>query len=87
MKTSQMSMFGFEQTKKRMRGEVLEISPKIASDFLLPRHYSGRIPSITKAFGWFVDGELKAVCTFGKPASPYICDGVCGGGTPRMYMN
>lgn len=80
MKTSQMSMFGFEQTKKRMRGEVLEISPKIASDFLLPRHYSGRIPSITKAFGWFVDGELKAVCTFGKPASPSLCDGVCGGG-------
>ena len=49
-----------------------------AVEFLLPRHYSGRIPSITYAFGLFKDEELKAVCTFGKPASPTLCDGICG---------
>lgn len=49
-----------------------------ATEFLLPRHYSGRIPSITYAFGLFEDEELKAVCTFGKPASPTLCDGICG---------
>lgn len=56
-----------------------EISFKEATEFLLPKHYSGRIPTISKAFGWYDDeGELKAVCTFGKPASPSLCVGVCG---------
>ena len=61
-----------------MVGDIKEIEYKTAVDFLLPKHYSGRIPSITKAFGWYVDNELKAVCTFGKPASPPLCKGVCG---------
>lgn len=61
-----------------MIGRVQFISRKDAVDFLLPRHYSGRVPSITVAFGWYVDGELKAVCTFGKPASPSLCRGICG---------
>jgi hypothetical protein len=41
-------------------------------------HYSGRKPQITYAFGYFENNELKAVCTFGKPASPSLCVGVCG---------
>lgn len=55
-----------------------EISYKEAVDFLLPRHYSGRIPSISYSFGLFVDDKLKAVCTFGSPASPSLCKGVAG---------
>lgn len=55
-----------------------EIDSKLAKEFLLPKHYSGRIPTISKAFGWFEGGELKAVCTFGKPASNAVCIGVCG---------
>ena len=61
-----------------MRGTITELTAKQASDFLLPRHYSGRIPTITRAFGWTVDGKLQAVCTFGKPASHSLCVGVCG---------
>ena len=61
-----------------MEGVVREIDSKTASNFLLPKHYSGRVPSISKAFGWYFDDELKAVCTFGKPASPAPCKGVCG---------
>ena len=61
-----------------MKGNVVYLSSKEACDFLLPRHYSGRTPSISQAFGWKVDGKLQAVCTFGKPASPYVCSGVCG---------
>lgn len=49
-----------------------------AVNFLLPRHYSGRKPSITFSFGYFENNELKAVCTFGKPASNGPCVGVCG---------
>lgn len=58
--------------------EIKEIDSKTAKEFLLPRHYSGRVPNISKAFGWYDDTELKAVCTFGKPATPTLCNGVCG---------
>lgn len=49
-----------------------------AIEFLLPRHYSGRKPSITYAFGYFENRKLKAVLTIGKPASNSLCVGVCG---------
>ena len=55
-----------------------QIIYKEAISFLLPRHYSGRKPSITYAFGYYEDEKLKAVCTFGKPASNSLCVGVCG---------
>lgn len=58
--------------------EIKRITYKEARAFLLPRHYSGRIPSITFAFGLFLEGALQAVCTFGKPASNALCEGVCG---------
>lgn len=76
-----------------MKGAIYVIDYKTAVDFLLPRHYSGRVPMISIAFGWYDcqyerDEEgithlpdvshLKAVCTFGKPASPPLCIGVCG---------
>lgn len=59
-------------------GELKIISYQEAADFLLPRHYSGRIPSISIAFGWIINNKLMAVCTFGKPASPSLCNGICG---------
>ena len=62
-----------------MKGKVLFLSYKDACDFLLPRHYSGRKPVISKAFGWYIDTELVAVCSFGKPASPSLCKGILGG--------
>ena len=58
--------------------EFKEITFSEAVSFLLPKHYSGRKPSISKAFGWFDGDELKAACTFGKPASASLCKGVCG---------
>ena len=61
-----------------MLGEVQQITSREAIEFLLPRHYSGRKPQITKAFGWIINDELVAVCTFGKPASPSLCVGICG---------
>lgn len=66
-----------------MKGSIIEIDYNMAVDFLLPKHYSGRVPSISKAFGWFdcqtyTTEHLKAVCTFGKPASPSLCVGICG---------
>lgn len=61
-----------------MQGEIIAISRQEAINFLLPRHYSGRVPSITYAYGWYIDRKLKAVVTYGKPASPFLCKGICG---------
>ena len=61
-----------------MKGEIRFISSSEANEFLLSKHYSGRTPSICWAFGWFIDKKLVAVCTFGKPASNSLCEGVLG---------
>lgn len=44
----------------------------------MPRHYAGREPKITKAFGLYENNNLVAACTFGKPATPRLCEGICG---------
>ena len=56
---------------------VKSIKPKETYDWLLHKHYAKRIPSISWAFGLY-DSYLEGVCTFGKPASPSLCIGVCG---------
>jgi len=70
-----------------MKGAIYVINYKTALDFLMSRHYSGRKPQISIAFGWYdcqhTNGlpgisHLKAVCSFGKPASPPLCIGLCG---------
>jgi len=58
--------------------KIIEITREIAIAFLLPKHYSGRKPQITKAFGYYENNILVAVCTFGKPASNNLCYSVCG---------
>ena len=64
-------------------GIIVPIDYHTAVNFVLPKHYSGRVPMITRAFGWYnkeplVKSNLQAVCTFGKPASNSLCVGICG---------
>lgn len=61
-----------------MKGEIKNLTYHQAVDFILPKHYSGRVPSITLAYGWYFGDDLKAVVTYGKPASNNLCVGVCG---------
>lgn len=61
-----------------MNKETIFLNAKQAWEFLKDKHYAGRKPPISKAFGWEIDGRLVAVCTFGKPASPTLCTGICG---------
>lgn len=58
--------------------EIRLITAREAVDFVLPRHYAGRRPQVSVAFGLYCNGDLMAVCTFGKPASPSLCVGICG---------
>ena len=59
----------------------------MALEFIMPKHYAGRKPQVTKAFGWYEDDKLVAVCTFGKPASPQLCDGICGKEFHQAFMS
>lgn len=58
--------------------EVRIIKRELTKDFILNIHYAHRMPSISWAFGLYENDELIGVCTFGKPASPSLCVGVCG---------
>lgn len=55
-----------------------QITRAEAIDFLLPRHYSGRVPAVSYAYAIRIDQRIVAVVTYGKPASPALCKGVCG---------
>ena len=58
--------------------EVKSIKPEETKEWLLHKHYAKRLPPISFAFGLYKNIELVGVCTFGKPASPSLCVGVCG---------
>jgi len=42
-------------------------------------HYARRLPSVSFGFQLLIGGEDCGALTIGKPASPWICRGVCGG--------
>lgn len=58
--------------------QVHEVQAHETHDWFLKIHYAKRIPNITFAFGLYRSGELIGVVTYGKPASPTLCSGVCG---------
>ncbi len=57
---------------------VIPIKSEQTYPWLLEKHYAKRIPQIMFAFGLYIDDELKGVVTFGIPASPSLCMGICG---------
>lgn len=57
---------------------VQAIDSQCTHDLILNRHYAHRLPSITFAFALMSNDGLEGVVTFGAPASPYLCAGVCG---------
>ena len=61
-----------------MNYEVKIIENSQTKEWLLHKHYAKRLCSISFAFGLFEGLQLIGVCTFGKPASPSLCVGVCG---------
>jgi hypothetical protein len=58
--------------------KVIPIKPEETHEWLLKKHYAKRLPNIMFAYGLFVDNELRGVVTYGMPASPQLCRGVCG---------
>ena len=58
--------------------KVLSIASKDTYKWLLEKHYAKRIPNITNSFGLFNNNILIGVVTYGIPASPSLCKGICG---------
>lgn len=61
-----------------MTYKVREIAKKETHFLLLNVHYAKRIPPMSYAFGLYFGDVLKGVVTYGMPASPSLCKGVCG---------
>lgn len=57
---------------------VHRISYKETIPFIMGIHYARRMPCIQYAFGLFDGAILCGVCTFGQPASPWLCKGLAG---------
>lgn len=57
---------------------VEAIPPWATKPFLLHVHYARRMPNVMYSFGLFKDAELIGCCTYGKPASPSLCEGLAG---------
>jgi hypothetical protein len=58
--------------------EVLPIKRSESHSWCLEKHYARRVPSITYAFGLFVDDCLEGIVTFGTPPSSTLLNGVAG---------
>lgn len=59
---------------------VKRISYDDTKPFIMGIHYARRMPQIQYAFGLF-DGKYPwpvGICTYGQPASPWLCKGVAG---------
>lgn len=69
-----------------MKIEVLPIPAKEAYPFLLEIHYAKRIPSISYAFGLFVDGNLDGVITYGTPPSSTLRRGIAGAENIQLIL-
>jgi hypothetical protein len=58
--------------------KVIGIKAEETHAWLLNKHYAKRLPTITDSFGLYEKNHLVGVLTFGVPASPFLCKGICG---------
>tara|TARA_R100001015_G_C4529481_1_gene96287 strand:- start:26 stop:679 length:654 start_codon:yes stop_codon:yes gene_type:complete len=57
---------------------VRKINYQDTKDLILNVHYAKRMPSISYAYGLFEDSILVGLVSYGVPASPRVCEGLCG---------
>lgn len=58
--------------------KVLPVNSFEVEPWLLQKHYAKRMCPISHAFGLYIDEQLEGIVTYGVPASPFLCMGVCG---------
>ena len=57
---------------------VVEIPYEATKTWILDIHYAGRMPSISYAYGLYFYDEMVGMVSYGSPASPALCKGICG---------
>ena len=58
--------------------EVKKINYNDTKPFILNIHYAKRMPSISYAYGLFLNNELVGIVSYCSPASPSLCKGIAG---------
>jgi len=58
--------------------EVKKINYNDTKPFILNIHYAKRMPSISYAYGLFLNNDLVGIVSYGSPASPSLCKGIAG---------
>jgi hypothetical protein len=66
--------------------QVIPVSYEDTKPFILNIHYAKRMPSISYAYGLLDKEELVGVVTYGMPASPWLCKGLCGEDNKKLVI-
>ena len=64
--------------KMPLEYKVVQIPYSATKDWILNIHYAKRMPSISYAYGLYRWGEMVGMVSYGTPASPSLCKGICG---------
>jgi len=66
--------------------EVKKISYQDTKPFILDIHYAKRMPSISYAYGLFLNNQLVGIISYGSPASPSLCKGIAGEKNKKLVI-
>ena len=58
--------------------EIRQIPYSETKHWILNIHYAKRMPSISFAYGLYRHDEMVGMVSYGTPASPSLCKGICG---------
>ena len=58
--------------------EIRQIPSSETKHWILNIHYAKRMPSISFAYGLYRHDEMVGMVSYGTPASPSLCKGICG---------
>tara|TARA_R110000796_G_scaffold161348_1_gene278055 strand:+ start:586 stop:1299 length:714 start_codon:yes stop_codon:yes gene_type:complete len=76
--TKQASFDFSVENKQENEYTITRINYEDTKDLILNVHYAKRMPSISYAYGLFKNKELVGLVSYGAPASPRVCEGICG---------
>ena len=71
-------MFVGWNNQMRSEYEIRQIPFSETKHWILNIHYAKRLPSISYAYGLYRHDEMVGMVSYGTPASPSLCKGICG---------
>jgi len=66
--------------------EIKKINYEDTKPFILNIHYAKRMPSISFAYGLFLNKELVGMVSYGSPVSPSLCKGIAGVENKKLVL-